>query len=83
MKTDGILKFVSFVVLGLGEMETEDRIPYAENRKRHVDVTEEDLANGKQQNEGREFVNPTTLSLHFISLYFSFRFSKMIFLSPW
>lgn len=56
-------------------MDTEDRIPYAENRKRHVDVTEEDLANGKQQNEGREFVNPTTLSLHFISLYFSFRFS--------
>ena len=54
MKTDRILKFVSFDVL---EKRGEERRASRQNQKRHVDITEEDLANGKRHKEGREFAN--------------------------
>ena len=51
------MKIVFFNVLELGEKDEEQRGSSRENRKRHVDATEEDVTNGKRLKEGREFVN--------------------------
>ena len=67
MKINRILKFVSFDVL---EKRGEERRASRQNQKRHVDITEEDLANGKRHKEGREFANSPNFVFKFYLIVF-------------
>lgn len=69
MKLDKILKFFFFNVLERrGELGRASK----ENRKQKVDVTEEDLANGKRNKEGREFGNSPNFVFRFYFIVFYF-----------
>ena len=69
MKTDRTLKFVSFDVL---EKRGEERRSSRQNQKRHVDITEENLANGKRYKQGREFGNSPNFVFKFYFIVFYF-----------